>query len=290
MRYLGTALTVVVVLFWLVMNGLQARRQLSRQRLGFYQRGIAGYLGTELRRERWLGIWKKTDQVHRKVGYTGLVVEKVYAETGLEYVATIETVYRGEFPVPPLLRELSPTTPTLELEILGSLVLDAGAEPDRLQVDLTLTLPPPVSTKVRLRVTGRREGHRLLVEMLHGEDTILRIPLPRQALALSDGFSPAVPIGRLEVGSSFEIRVLDVLSPFGLGDDVARIRVVGQTTRDLHGVLVDVYDLETALRGKTYRSQVTASGEVVEQELGPPLNLVLRHAPSRRQARRGFDR
>jgi hypothetical protein len=81
-----------------------------------------------------------------------------------------------------------------------------------------------------------------------------------------------------------------VLNPFGgLGKDLARIRVVEERTEKVEGTLLDVLLIETTWNHMTTRTLMTKEGEIIRQDIGPPLGLVLRNQFTREHAVRGFE-
>ena len=56
-----------IVGFWLIMNSALLRREYQYQNLDQYRQGITNYLGKELYRERWMGIYRNKD----KTAYEG---------------------------------------------------------------------------------------------------------------------------------------------------------------------------------------------------------------------------
>ncbi|MBN1443306.1 MAG: hypothetical protein JXA90_11410, partial [Planctomycetes bacterium] len=100
MRLLTTLLTIGIVAFWIAMNTAYIRRQIEISEQGRYERGVVSFLGHDLRRERWMAIYRKGERMYRRIGYTGLTLEKIFGDQSVEYHATVETVVRGKFPLP----------------------------------------------------------------------------------------------------------------------------------------------------------------------------------------------
>ncbi|MCZ6793324.1 MAG: hypothetical protein O7J95_06900 [Planctomycetota bacterium] len=281
MKYFGPISVGIVIVFWIVMNSLLVWRDVETRKLEGYQRGVTNFLRNDLRRERWLGIYRKDESRHRKVGYSGFTLEKSYVEDGVEYLAFLETLFRGKLPFQGFFSKRDAGSVTLRLT--GEMVLDQDLRPKKVHIDLALQLPG--GQELRIVVKGKRVGERVLLKVLHGESQLLEIPLPLEALALSDGFIPALPVAGFKVGDSYRIRIFD---PLALGSEAAAVTVVEQRTEEVEGVLVDVYELETRWRGNRMRSLVTANGEVVRHELGALPGIVLMHETSREQAMKGL--
>lgn len=286
MKHLATFLSAGIVAFWMAMNTRLVLQDLELRSLDRYQQGVNTFLGAALRRERWLGIYES----QKKVGYSGYALEKVHALEGTEFHASVETLWRGSLPLPFELPES--LRGSNQLEIHGEMTLDVEMRPLRMHIDLDLTLLEGTALRrtESFRLTGRRERSRFLVQVRCAAAQF-EVPLALDRLVLSDGLAPAVPIAGCEVGDTYRVPVVDPLSNLtsllGLGGQSATVTVVGKEVRPVGGVPADVFKLETKYRSVVTQSWVTASGEVVRQELGPPLGLVLKQEPSREQAVKG---
>jgi hypothetical protein len=107
------------------------------------------------------------------------------------------------------------------------------------------------------------------------------------SLLMGNGLVPALPVAGFNVGDSFEVPCFD---PISMGCSPAQVKVLSQSKYDSDGLAVDAFILETEFKGMKSKSWVTASGELLRQEFGPPLeDIVLRHE-SRDSARRFFRR
>lgn len=284
MRLLGTLFTMSIVAFWVVMNALLVEREVALRNQDHYHRGVNAFLGNSLGREHWMSIYRR----HKKVGYSGYMLEKVPALEGVEYNLNVETLWRGALPLPEFLSRLAGDRN--QLHVQGQLVLGADLKPRQLHVDISLTLlrGSSFARTHRFFVTGERAGDKLRAQLSFGENRLFEVNLPVDDLTLSDGLTPALPVAGYKVGDSYRLHVFDPLDPFGLGSETVLVRVTDQKTQEINGLPLDIYVLETEFRGTKSSSTVTASGEVLEQTLGPPLGLVLRRENSRKQARMGF--
>ena len=286
MKHLGTLFTLSIVLFWVLMNTLLVHRELELRNQDHYQRGVIAFLGDSLVRERWMGIYRE----HKKVGYSGYVLEKVPALEGVEYNLDVETLWRGKLPLPGILADLAGKKN--QLEIQGQLVLDGKLKPRKLRVDISLTLLEGsiLSHTHRFFIVGERVEEDVHIKFSAGEKDLFEIRTPADDFTLSDGLTPTLPVAGYKVGESYRLRVFDPLAfaHLDLGDNTALIHVKEQRTEEVNGLLTDVYVLETQFRGTKTISLVTTAGEVLEQKLGPPLNLILRREVSREKAIRGF--
>jgi hypothetical protein len=288
LRLLGTLFTAAIVAFWLVMNTVLIRRELEIRSLDRYQRGLADFLGPLQRRERWMGIY----QGHRKIGYSGFVVERDDPLEGREYRMTIETLCQGELPEQGLLGGLLRGLGGNRLEISGDLRLDRELKPLDLRLDLRLLLLQGTSASraEHFFLSGRRQESSFIVTVRHGEEQLLELGFPVDRLVLSDGLAPCLPLAGYKAGESYRTNVFDPLGALGFGSSPATVRVLSQEPKEVGGMRLDVFELETELRGSKSRSWVTANGELIRHEMGPPLGIVLKLEESREQATREFKR
>lgn len=241
------------------MNALVVRREQALHRMDDVRSGMTRFLGAELMKERWMGIYRR----HKKVGYTGASFEKTFAEEGIEVHCQIES-------------EMEILPPLTAARVEGVLVLDADLRPLRLRLEVRL------GTLGEIRLEGERRGSQFEIAILQGGAKLLVKALPLEELFLGDGLAPSIPMAGFEVGESYRVPCLD---PVSMTRVVTEIQVKSRSTENVDGQLVDVFTLETSFRGVTSRSMVTASGELLRQEFGPPLaDLVLRKE-SKRQAK-----
>lgn len=292
MKHFGTYLTLAIVAFWLAMNGILVHRDYELRRQGRFKRGVEEFLGSSTSRGSWMSIF----QGHRKVGYTGYSIDKLYAEEGVEYRVAVETLYRGAFPLPHLLGQF--LRDSNQLEVRGQLSLDAELEPTALRLDIALTIlrGTSIERSADFFLLGRRAGDRFLIEVYCGSEEgappDFTVQAPLEAMALSNGLTPSLPLAEYEPGKKYAVAVLDPLSSLGLdvGLDAqkATVEILEREEKRIDGVLVDVYVVETRFRKQTTRSWVTTGGEVLRQEIGPPFDLVLRKDSDRKSAARGF--
>lgn len=262
MKPAGTVLTALVVCFWVAMNGLLVRRHLTVRRQDRYRLAVSEFLGSELRRERWLGIYRKGE----KMGYSGWSFEKVLGTEGFEFLTTLESsialdVLGREVPV----------------EIEGRMVLDADLRPKALRLDAL------IAKDVRVEVTGKADGDRFSLEVRQGRLVLASLSAPREELLLGDGLAPSLPVSGLRVGDSFSVPCFD---PVTMSRSQAEVKVVRSEIREVEGLLTDVFELETRYRNVESRSWVTSGGELLRQEFGPPLEGVVLRREARETARR----
>ena len=273
------------MIFWLTMNGIVLHREIEYRRQGQFKSGLEHFLGTAHQRDRWMSIYSGG----KKVGYTGYEVERIFAAEGTEYQINVVTLHRGELPLPSLLKRLM--NDSNQVDLRGRLILDEELRPLRLRLDVRLDLleGTALERNVSAYVVGRRVEDSFSVTLSQGESDLFQIHLPLDKLTLSNGLAPTLPVAEYEVGKTYRMPVFDALSSFGLDQEEASVFVASKGPRDVDGMLVDVFELETRFRETTSHSWVTQDGRILRQDLGPPLDLTLRLESSERSARRGFE-
>ncbi|MEM7232577.1 MAG: hypothetical protein AAF517_10405 [Planctomycetota bacterium] len=282
-----------IAAFWLTMNGLLISREIRKESWTEHQRGLLAFLRGESERERWLSIYRNTDDSSRKVGYSGFRLEKNFIDGVVSYDVTVESALREFLPQMSLIPDA--VNENTELRLHGQLELDEDLKARRLFVNIEFRLfaGTALGTTKTFTLAGQasEESDKFSVIVSQGEEKLVEFELSREDLTLSDGLGPAIPVADLEGGEEFEIPVFDPLSALGLGGkSIAKVKVGDPRTEVVRGSLMDVFPVETTWKHSTIRSTVTRGGEVLKQELGPPLNLELEHVASRKSATRGFQR
>ena len=254
-RFLNILFVFGVVAFWIVMNGQLVMRELDVRGQEGYQRGVREYLGAQLRRERWMGIYRK----NRKIGYTGLIVEKIFSDDGDQHKMSLET-------------EL-----TVDLFGKGQLIrLDGEVYTDLQMLPETLVLDVQIEDG-HFHLTGRRDEDRFVIRVSSGKLKLFELPLPLRELSLTNGLTIDLPVSGLEVGQSFTLSVFNPILFQDAGQ--ATITVEEKTRRRLtSGLRVDCFRLTTKFQGQSSDSWVTADGEVIRQEV-PHLGIILVQEP-----------
>ena len=288
MKYIETFFSLLIIAFWISMNALLISREAELEKVGQFKAGIQGYLAGANLRESWMTIRSKG----KRIGYSGYTVEKLYIDGGNEYHIGIETVYRGRLPVPTILASFLPDNRQFELN--GLLVLDEDMRPLSLRMNLSLaTFRRQTETaRASFLLVGRDRGDQFLVELFHEEDeaALLAVKLPSDKLTLSNGLAPTIPIAGLKQGRTYRVPVFDPLSSLGFGSESATIEVLRKEARKIEGLFVDTWVVETRYGSKTISSWVTSGGEILRQELGPPLDLVMTKVTNRKRALEGLGK
>ena len=288
MKYIETFFSLLIIAFWISMNALLISREAKLEKVGQFKGGIQGYLAGANLRESWMTIRSKG----KRIGYSGYTVEKLYIDAGNEYHIGIETVYRGRLPVPTILASFLPDNRQFELN--GLLVLDEDMRPLSLRMNLSLaTFRRQTETaRASFLLVGRDREDQFLVELFHEEDeaALLAVKLPSDKLTLSNGLAPTIPIAGLKQGKTYRVPVFDPLSSLGFGSESATIEVLRKEARKIGGLFVDTWVVETRYGSKTISSWVTSGGEVLRQELGPPLDLVMTKVTNRKRALEGLGK
>jgi hypothetical protein len=235
------------------MNSLVALRQRERQDLDKYRQGVSSFLGGELYRERWLGIYKK----NKRIGYTGYTFEKVFAAEGLEVHSNVECRM-----------EIEPFGRRQVMSLTGNLILDEGMKPMHLRMDASL------DGVLSVAVTGKRKEGNFAIEARAGALKLMEVALPLEELHLGNGLVPSLPISGFQVGDVYDVPCFD---PILMSRSPATVRVVSKEETMIEGFRAEVFVLETEFHGRTARAWVTDTGELLRQQFGPPLDdIVLR--------------
>lgn len=266
MRFAGIACAIGIFVFWASMNTLVVLKQREVRILNRYRKGVDSFLGTDLLRERWLGIYRK----NRKIGYTGSTFEKVFAQEGAEINGRVES--RMEMDV------LGTRVP---VELDGDFTLDAAMKPIHLRLDVSLAGAIPIS------LVGRRRGEKFRIAVKQGATDLVGVELPLEEFFLGDGLVPALPVSGFAVGERFGVPCFD---PVTMSRSTAEVKVVARETQEIGGLQTDCYRLETQFRDMKSTSYVTGTGELLKQEFGPPLEDIVLRRETRENARRFFKR
>lgn len=279
MKHLGLLCSILIFAFWVTMNVLMVARQNELEKLGSYQKRVNQFLESSHRRERWLGVYKSTPERTEKLGYTGTIVQKLPGVEGTEYHTELETLIDlrafGEGA-----KMISGLIGTGNLEIRGLLVQDAAMKP------MTMTINLYFPSGGHVIIQGRRVDDEFEIQLHNDALTSPTMNVPLENLDLGNGLFPTLPLAGYKEGESFQVATID---PVFLTRQVANVEVVSLSTREVNGVLVDVYTVQTEFKGTKSTSLVTRDGTLLQMKLGSPLNLVLRREKSSR-VKKGLDR
>ncbi len=254
MKVLGLIIGGAVVIFWAFMNLLLVQRVLEYRGLDQYHRGAIDFLGNQVRRERQMGIYRKG----QRIGSTRFAMERVFEKE--------EMGFRIEF------------STLLNIDLLGkggNLTFDGDATLDPKMVPRVLKARLGLGG-LKVRIEGQREAGMFVVAIKDGERVVFRQSLPLEALLLNDGLAPSIPVAGLKVGETYQVPVFD---PIFRERSVAETKVLAAVERRSEGINVDCLLLSTTYHGMTFRSFVTPDGEVLRQEIPPPLDVVLIREP-----------
>ncbi len=277
MRTLRISLTVAIAAFWLVMNGMLLRREMEYRSLDLYRQGVVDFLGQDLRRERWLGIYHE----HRKIGYTGLVLTKSFEDEGILHEVEIDSLFMidlSQFTIDLFGKiDLFGTGKRVRVRARGTVLLDHAMAPREAEIELTFD-------NSSIRLSGEHREDAFVVVFKTNGQRLLELPLPIEQFWPTDGFFPTLPVSGYEIGQSYEVPMFD---PISGTRSMARVEVIESGTRMLNGLNVDCLVVKTRFRGVTYTSWVTPDGEVIRQEIPEPYNFVMKRE-TRREAVRGI--
>lgn len=256
-RFLNSILVLGIVSFWAFMNGSLVLREIDLRGQDDLRRGVSEFLGPELYRERWMGIYRN----NRRIGHTGLIFEKVFTEEGDHHKTTVN----AEF--------------TVDLFGKGKRIsVNGWITTDLSMLPLSLALTASFD-KQEFRLSGERENDGFTVQIEREGAQLFEIPLPLRELSLTNGLTVDLPVAGLKVGQRFELPVFNPI--FFQNSDVAVVTVEEQTRRRLpSGLNVDCFRLITKYQGQSSTSWLTADGEVLRQEV-PHLGIVLRQETQR---------
>lgn len=244
MKHLGTVSTLVVLAFFATMNTLLVLRERRTATLGQYQAGVTRYLGNQFYRERWLGVYRKG----RYIGYTGFTLEKTFDGDAIAVWQNLDSRVA--------------LAPFGDVRLTGTLVTDQELKPKTLQLKVQL------GELAAVKIRGRRDPESFVVEMQAGSSWSTLITLPLEELHLGDALAPSLPIAGVNVGEKLAVPCFD---PVARKTVIAEVLVAAREVREVEGLNVDAYRLETTFRGIQSRSWVNEAGDVLVQELGPPL-------------------
>ena len=280
MKYFGLAIAVLIFLFWSTMNTLLVKRQLEVEQMGLYQQKVNLFLNNSRRRERWLGIYKHSDHRRRKLGYTGTIVEMRHGAEGREYHTEMESVINMElFGQGAML--LQGFLGKGNLKIRGDLVQDAEMRPLNLTVELTFP------SGRHILIQGERQDERFILKTHNEAFDIPPLSMPLDKLKLGNSLVPDLPFAGLKEGESFRVKTFD---PVFFTPRTVEVNVVSLETKQIDGLLVDVFTLETTFRGAKNTALVTRDGTVLRIKLGPPFDgiILLHESPS--TVKKGFSK
>ena len=272
MKLVGSIAVLLIVAYWVTMNSLVIYRQREFAKQDRFRAGVTEFLGNELLRERWLEIYRK----NVKIGYTGCTYEKVFAAEGVEIRCDLDSRLNLDIP-----------GSKLSVKIEGSLVLDGEMKPRSLRLDVTL------ADKLPMTLLGEQRGDQFALKVRHADSTAPLLTLPREELILGDGLVPSLPVSGFRVGDRYRISCFD---PVKLSRSPVEVQVLSKEVKEIDGLLTEVFRLETRFGddtsppGITSTSWMTASGELLRQEFGPPLQDIVLRRQTRANAKRFFNR
>lgn len=244
MKHFGTVATVIVFTFFATMNTLIVLRERRLASLGQYQAGVTRYLGSQFFRERWMTVHRKG----KYVGYTGFTLEKTFDGDAIAVSQHLDSRVA--------------LAPFGDVRLNGTLVTDQELKPRDLELKVHL------GELVSVRIRGRRQGEHFQLEVREGAGWSPMAQLPLAELHLGDALAPSLPIAGVKVGDKLAVPCFDPLERRSVLADVV---VTAREVREVDNHNVDAYRLETTFRGVRSRSWVNEAGDVLVQELGPPL-------------------
>ncbi len=174
------------------------------------------------------------------------------------------------------------------LKISGDLVQDAEMRPLNLTVELTFPNGRHILIQgERQLIPGERQVERFILKTHNEAFDIPPLSMPLDKLKLGNSLVPDLPFAGLKEGESFRVRTFD---PVFFTPRTVEVNVVSLDTKQIDGLLVDVFTLETTFRGVKNTALVTRDGTVLRMKLGPPFDgIILRHE-SPDTVKKGFSK
>jgi hypothetical protein len=136
-----------------------------------------------------------------------------------------------------------------------------------------------------LELRGKREEDGFRVTITQNQRQLFSVLLPLDDFFLTDGLTPTLPLAGFKVGDTFQVAAFD---PIVMAATNVDVMVTEQNPREIDGVFMDVFTLESLFHGTTSTSLVTADGTLLTQRFGRPFENVVLRRESRKRDRHGF--
>ncbi|NIA13765.1 MAG: hypothetical protein GWP08_06755 [Nitrospiraceae bacterium] len=234
-------LSVVIVLFWLVMMGLFARREGLLVFLGGPKKTVAPRLLQPS--DTWMGIYLADDE---RIGFvnTTSTPESRDGQAGANMTVTSKL-------------RLSLLSVVTEIVIVGNawITMEEGIR----EFDLKVR-----SAGHSMRVVGAvRDG--VLDTVIHtaGEDLSFQFPVGEELLLAGDMGATTLNLPELEVGEEV---LVDTFDPMTFSVGKARVKCIGEEQLEVSGVLVDTKIVTTEMNGITSKAWLDFNEEVIRVE------------------------
>ncbi len=235
------AIVVGVVVFWLIMNAQLVRKELLLTRLPSGSTSIAASLTPELSfKEQWMGIYYEGE----KIGYSNTTVNRVQGEENPGFIVINRTFMMLNLMDNPLqvnFEGILRTDPDFRMRTFSCNLKSAGHE---------------------IRLDGLREGNELSLDVLSGGKVFRKKATVSEDVNISNSLTPLLYLPDLKPGVTYSIEILD---PFTLATNEAKVTVRGMEPYEFEGKEIDVYVVDTKYQGLTFSAWVTESGETLKE-------------------------
>ena len=234
-------LSVAIVLFWLVMVGLLARREGLLEFLGGPEKTVTPRLLQPS--DAWMGIYLASDE---RIGFVNTTSTPESRDGQVGAVMTVTSKLR-----------LSLLSVVTEIFIAGSAWI--GMEEGLREFDMKVR-----SAGHSMRVLGAiHDG--LLDTTIHtaGEELSFQFPVGEELLLAGGMGATSLNVPELDVGEEVLVDTFDPMT-FSIGK--ARVKCIGEEQLDVSGTLVDTKIVTTEMNGITSKAWLGLDEEVIRAE------------------------
>jgi len=223
------------------MNGQLVRKELFLTRLPTGSTSIAASLTPELSfKEQWMGIYYEGE----KIGYSNTTVNRTYGSEKPGFIVLNRTFMKLMLMEQPL-----------QVNFEGLLHTDGDFRMRAFTCKLN-------SADHEIQLDGRRDGNNLLLDVLSGGRVFRKTATVNEDVNISNSLTPLLYLPDLKVGVTYSIQILD---PFTLSTNMAKVTVRGMEPYEFDGKEIDVYVVDTKYQGLTFTAWVTESGETLKE-------------------------
>jgi hypothetical protein len=235
------AIVVAVAVFWVVMNAQLLRRELFLTRLPSGSTSIAASLTSETSfKEQWMGIYYEG----KKIGYSNTTVNRVDSSTEPGFIIVNRTFMN-----------LTLMDSSVQVHFEGVLHTDK----DFRMRTFTCRLK---SAGHEIRLDGTRDGNTLSLDVLSGGKVFRKTATVSEDVNISNSLTPLLYLPDLKPGVTYALEILD---PFTLATNTAKVTVTGMEPYEFEGKEIDAYVVETDYQGLTFTAWVTEGGETLKE-------------------------
>jgi transglutaminase-like putative cysteine protease len=234
-------IVVSVAVFWLVMNAQLVRRELFLTRLPSGSTSLAASLTPETSfKEQWMGIYYEGE----KIGYSNTTVNRMYGSQTPGFLIlnrTFMTLTLMDNPLKVNFEGVLHTDENFKMRTFTCRLKSAGHE---------------------IQLDGKRAGDLLTLDVLSGGRVFRKTANVSEDVNLSNSLTPLLYLPDLKPGVTYSVQILD---PFTLATNTAKVTVTGMEPYDYEGKKIDVYVVDTKYEGLTFTAWVTEGGETLKE-------------------------